>query len=1041
MTVSGDVHLILTKGHTLTVKKGIYVKDGSSLTIYGQPNGDGTLVTTGEEGQAGIGGFNGAAHNAPIAITIHGGNIEATGGVGAAGIGVCGATGINNSITIYGGTITATGGRNGAGIGNNISTLNTTITIYGGEITATGGTNGAGIGGGMNKAGFDVASCATVNIYGGTITATGSRYEHIEGCPDLAEYYPAGIGGGNRFMYCTVNIYGGNITAKNYGGNASYFENGYGIRGQVTLSYKNANDSIYATNYGGSVTVAGGKTFIVDGAEISGTVEVVKVEKQLTQTETAIVDTCPALDGKTLIPPSYNVSIGTTGLIASTAKAFPGETVTLSPTEGYNLTAVYVDGSAITGTTFAMPAKDVTVTGTLTPITYTITYELNDGTVAQANPSTYTVETETFTLNNPTKTGYNFDGWSSFVGGVKVMSMTVKKGSTGNKTCIANWTINQYTLTFDTQGGSEVGAITQDYDTAITAPDDPVRDAYEFKGWDKSIPAKMPAENMTFTAQWTAESYAISYELNGGTVTGNPTSYTIESDAITLNNPTKDGYTFAGWTGTGLKSATDTVTIAKGSTGNRNYTATWTAHTYTVKFNANNGTGDEMDAQGFTYGSDNTALTTNTYTREGYNFAGWNTQADGNGTDYSDAQAVQNLTSEANVTVTLYAKWTAIPYTITYDLDGGTATDNPTKYTIESDDFTLTNPTKDGSTFAGWTGTGLSSATMSVTIEKGSTGDRSYTATWTQSSWTPSDENTPEFAYHSLILSGQIGVIFQVYVPEGTSSKDYCMYFDVSGDKSQNTQPVYPFEEFTEDGNKFFGFKCYINSVQMADEIHAVLNYGDDKTLDYTYTAKRYLDKLIADTTQSEDVTELGRAIKDYGSYVQPILAAENNWEIGKKHAKMDAAYDFDDTDFKTVSNDTKDYAIVCNVPEGSGIKNVSFALVLDSETAIEIYLTSKDSYTGTVIAHVDGGTENMAVKKGSEYVVSIGNVSAHLLGKEYTVNVATGDVNFDVKISALSYVQSAIHDKSEAMKQAVTSLYRYWKATMTYRSNRSEYQ
>ena len=194
-------------------------------------------------------------------------------------------------------------------------------------------------------------------------------------------------------------------------------------------------------------------------------------------------------------------------------------------------------------------------------------------------------------------------------------------------------------------------------------------------------------------------------------------------------------------------------------------------------------------------------------------------------------------------------------------------------------------------------------------------------------------------------------------------------------------------------------------------------------------------------------MTELGRAIKDYGSYVQPILAEENHWEIGKKHAKMDAAYDFDDTDFKTVSNDTKDYAIVCSVPEGSGIKDVSFALVLDSETAIEIYLASKDGYTGSVEAYIGTNTtDNMAVKKGSEYVVSIGNVSAHLLGTTHTVRVVTQyenmqEVGFDVKISALSYVQSAIHDKSEAMKRAVTSLYRYWKATMTYRSKRAEYQ
>ncbi len=96
-----------------------------------------------------------------------------------------------------------------------------------------------------------------------------------------------------------------------------------------------------------------------------------------------------------------------------------------------------------------------------------------------------------------------------------------------------------------------------------------------------------------------------------------------------------------------------------------------------------------------------------------------------------------------------------------------------------------------------------------------------------------------------------------MYAPEGASSNDCYVYFDVSGDKSQNTQPVYPFETITEGSNRFFGFKCYINSVQMADEIHAVLHYGD-KTVEHTYTAKEYLDELIADTTQPEDVIALG---------------------------------------------------------------------------------------------------------------------------------------------------------------------------------------
>ena len=88
--------------------------------------------------------------------------------------------------------------------------------------------------------------------------------------------------------------------------------------------------------------------------------------------------------------------------------------------------------------------------------------------------------------------------------------------------------------------------------------------------------------NLSLYAQWTATNYTISYDLGGGSVaTENPTGYTIESAAFTLNNPTKFGCAFAGWTGTDLVSATQTVTIAAGSTGNRSYTATWNDKTYT----------------------------------------------------------------------------------------------------------------------------------------------------------------------------------------------------------------------------------------------------------------------------------------------------------------------------------------------------------------------------------------------------------------------------------------------------------------------------
>jgi len=145
--------------------------------------------------------------------------------------------------------------------------------------------------------------------------------------------------------------------------------------------------------------------------------------------------------------------------------------------------------------------------------------------------------------------------------------------------------------------------------------------------------------------------------------------------------------------------------------------------TYTVTFAPNGGTG-VMSPQ---TANTSTPLVLNAFTREGYTFTGWNTAADGTGTSYADG-ANYAFTADA----TLYAQWDAVEYVISYDLAGGIAGTpaNPVTYTVESAPITLTPPTRDGFTFAGWTGTGLTEPTVSVTIPTGTTGDRAFTATW-----------------------------------------------------------------------------------------------------------------------------------------------------------------------------------------------------------------------------------------------------------------------------------------------------------------------
>ena len=111
----------------------------------------------------------------------------------------------------------------------------------------------------------------------------------------------------------------------------------------------------------------------------------------------------------------------------------------------------------------------------------------------------------------------------------------------------AKWTVNQYTLTFDTNGGSTTAPITQDYGTAITAPADPTKTGYTFAGWTPAIPATMPAENMTIKAKWTVNQYTLTFDTNGGSAIA-PITQDYGTAITAPAEPTKTGYTFAGWT-------------------------------------------------------------------------------------------------------------------------------------------------------------------------------------------------------------------------------------------------------------------------------------------------------------------------------------------------------------------------------------------------------------------------------------------------------------------------------------------------------------
>ena len=305
ISIDGDTHLILKDGVTLTCKKGIQIKDGYTLTIYAQSDGEnmGAIKCTGDgggvsNGNASIGGnademggylfihggniyahayhnnaagLGGGNHESGMrGITIYGGTIDAKGSDSGAGIGAGQQNSFNTPITIYGGDITATGGLYAAGIGGSEDRSNGTVKIYGGAVNATGGQWGSGIGSGETG-----DQNNPIYFYGGTVTATGGKLGAGIGGGDKGKggdtyiyggtvtatggNRAAGIGGGKGGTNGTVKIYGGTVNAT--GGNNRQNNSSAGIGG----GYKCGQDNpIYI--YGGDVTATGGKL----GAGIGG---------------------------------------------------------------------------------------------------------------------------------------------------------------------------------------------------------------------------------------------------------------------------------------------------------------------------------------------------------------------------------------------------------------------------------------------------------------------------------------------------------------------------------------------------------------------------------------------------------------------------------------------------------------------------------------------------------------------------------------------------------------------------------------------------
>ncbi len=295
--------------------------------------------------------------------------------------------------------------------------------------------------------------------------------------------------------------------------------------------------------------------------------------------------------------------------------------------------------------------------------------------------------------------GYTFAGWYTLVNGGGTQ-FTASTAVTANITVYANWTANTYTVTFNSQGGSAVGSISNIASGATVAlPAAPTKSGYTFAGWYTSVngggtqftASTAVTANITVYANWTANTYTVTFNSQGGSAVGSISNIASGATVTLPAAPTLSGYTFAGWY-TAVNGGGTQFTASTAVTANITVYANWTANTYTVTFNSQGGSAVGSISN---IASGATITLPAAPTLSGYTFAGWYTAVNGGGTQFTASTAVT-----ANITV--YANWTANTYTVTFNSQGGSAVGSISNIASGATVTLPAAPTLSGYTFAGW---------------------------------------------------------------------------------------------------------------------------------------------------------------------------------------------------------------------------------------------------------------------------------------------------------------------------------------------------
>lgn len=321
--------------------------------------------------------------------------------------------------------------------------------------------------------------------------------------------------------------------------------------------------------------------------------------------------------------------------------------------------------------------------------------------------------------NTFTKEGYTFIGWSIKANGDILYKDKEELNNLSKNNVIiplyAVWSINNYEISFLNYDGSIITKEELKYNDKIEFPEDPRRAGYHFIGWDTE--SKVVKEDIIITAIYEIDNYEISYNLNGGILEDNDLSYNIETP-VSIPNPIKEGYNFIGWTTKEESTPIKDYEIPKGTVGNKEFTANYEALEYNLIYNTN-GAKEELPPVKIKYDSNFGTLPT--VTKIGYDFVNW--------TDKDNNNVSKDTIFKETNDINIYANWNAIPYNLTYNVNGGMIDDAPTSYNIETP-VRIPNPIKEGYNFIGWATKEENTPIKDYEIPEGTIGDKELIANY-----------------------------------------------------------------------------------------------------------------------------------------------------------------------------------------------------------------------------------------------------------------------------------------------------------------------